>query len=888
MSMSHSFVVAKLVPTESVAWTLCYGIQVAGFLNARPFLALRMPVAHIGLGKYYDPADHILFLVSRKKPAQGGPCFTLGPAFDQPEESKTLHVRPGPSLSPDGHTLYVHTFPKIFERLPHVNTGRSVPAPAEFPHHLEDSSLLMFCRSVLEQHDTCRQEWTQAATDAQARCSGEEDPVQADWDTWSGRSPREGLYERIIAVQTVSSSTISYVSSGIQVILFSKLTAEYSWSGVTAAHRCAAQRTLTPPSAFTGNTPTFSSDLMACASSLNSMKIPFDGEYVPVADEDGEIEWEWDDDPEADFASVPQHKPATPSSHIKAIAFDLLDTIFDRNTAIENALRLLAPLLNFSKQQLLEAFFECEGLRLRDRPHAPHVDIVRGTLEDASSRIGVDCHNSTLEDALHTILRPGLHAYARKAVNSLSKRGYTLLALPFPDISLSSLSPLKIRCGITDSLAWFAQMPRIFPELLERARAIHPDIDSSQILVVTSGPYRIAEPANAAGFPVALVRRPDSLEPQVDLGTYDPTLVATGLRDLCAQLKTQPIQPVPPIKRPLLKMEPFRVCDLYQVTKMLGSGSFGRIFGAFHVLAGEEVALKVEMPTGKPDETCVLPYEAQVYRLLPGHTGIPLLRWYGMDGGAHVLILDKLGVNLQQLRQLCRNTLSLRSICALALQMLDRVEFAHSRGVIIRDIKPENFAMGVGSRASAVHLFDLGLAKLFVDPHTGQHIPPREGRVGLGTPRYASHNVHFGRKQSRRDDLEALGNVLLFLLHGRLPWQGIYAPSIEAKLLRIGEMKAGAPFRELLARSPPEFTKYSEHVRGLRFEEKPDYTLLARIFRERMEREGWVEDDGCFDWAGGAVSLNLKGTLVPDEYKWDVGFTSGDLVTLDASIARFH
>ncbi|KAF9219687.1 kinase-like protein [Gyrodon lividus] len=269
--------------------------------------------------------------------------------------------------------------------------------------------------------------------------------------------------------------------------------------------------------------------------------------------------------------------------------------------------------------------------------------------------------------------------------------------------------------------------------------------------------------------------------------------------------------------------------------KPLGTDSFGTVFSAFHVLTGEEVTIKVEMPTDQPDEICVLPYEAQVYRLLRGHPGITSLRWYGMDGGAHVLVLDKLGANLQQLRRVCRGQLSLKTVAMLALQMLDRVEFVHSRGVILRDIKPENFAMGIGDSANTMHLFDLGLAKLYVNPSTGSHIPFREGRIGLGTP-----------QQSRGDDLEALGNVLLFILHGRLPWQGIYAPNIEAKLLRIGGMKAGLVFRELLARSPPEFTRYFDHCRGLKFEEKPDYSLLRQVFQEWMTREGWT-DDGCFD-----------------------------------------
>src|SRR6267154_3369732 len=133
-----------------------------------------------------------------------------------------------------------------------------------------------------------------------------------------------------------------------------------------------------------------------------------------------------------------------------------------------------------------------------------------------------------------------------------------------------------------------------------------------------------------------------------------------------------------------------------------------------------------------------------------------------------------------------------------------------------------------------------------------------------------------GAEQGRRDDLEALGNVLLYLLHGRLPWQGIHSRSIESKLLRIGEMKAGSPFRDLLKNSPVEFTTYFDHCRGLKFEEKPDYALLRQLFRGIMDREGWTED-ARFDWVDGS---SPKGILVPEEYKLDIRFVEGDVTTL--------
>ncbi|KAG2137378.1 kinase-like protein [Suillus bovinus] len=317
---------------------------------------------------------------------------------------------------------------------------------------------------------------------------------------------------------------------------------------------------------------------------------------------------------------------------------------------------------------------------------------------------------------------------------------------------------------------------------------------------------------------------------------------------------------------------------MYQMTKLFGTGSSGYVTSAFHVLTGSEVVLKLGTASeDMPDMPCVVRYEALVYSLLRGHPGIPSCKWSGLDRGSYVLSLEQLGVNLEQLRRLSRGKLSWKTVVMLGVQMFNRVEFAYSRGIILRDIKPDNFVMGVGEKSHIVYLLDFGLAKLYVNPSTGEHIPYREGRVPLGTMPFSSYNVHFGREQGRRDDLETLGYVLLYLLHGTLPWQEIYAPSKEAGLRRMAEMKAGSTaFRDLLAHSPAEFTTYFDHCRGLKFEEKPNYALLRQLFSQIIEREGWTGDTR-FD---PLERSSDKGTLVPEEYKLDVRFIGGDLTTL--------
>ncbi|KAK6915339.1 Protein kinase domain [Dillenia turbinata] len=278
----------------------------------------------------------------------------------------------------------------------------------------------------------------------------------------------------------------------------------------------------------------------------------------------------------------------------------------------------------------------------------------------------------------------------------------------------------------------------------------------------------------------------------------------------------------------------------FKLGRKIGSGSFGELYLGVNIQSGEEVAVKL---TKHPQ----LHYESKLYMLLQGGTGIPHLKWFGVEGEYNVMVIDLLGPSLEDLFNYCSRKFSLKTVLMLADQLLNRVEYMHSRGFLHRDIKPDNFLMGLGRKANQVYIIDYGLAKKYRDLQTHKHIPYRENKNLTGTARYASVNTHLGVEQSRRDDLESLGYVLMYFLRGSLPWQGLKAGTKKQKYDKISEKKMLTPVEVLCKSYPSEFTSYFHYCRSLRFEDKPDYSYLKRLFRDLFIREGY-QFDYVFDW----------------------------------------
>ncbi|CAE8602451.1 unnamed protein product [Polarella glacialis] len=142
-----------------------------------------------------------------------------------------------------------------------------------------------------------------------------------------------------------------------------------------------------------------------------------------------------------------------------------------------------------------------------------------------------------------------------------------------------------------------------------------------------------------------------------------------------------------------------------------------------------EVGIKLESIKSKHPQ---LLYESKLYKILAGGVGIPNVHWYGVEGDYNVMVIDLLGPSLEDLFSFCNRKFSLKTSLMLADQMINRVEYMHAKNFIHRDIKPDNFLIGLSKKANQVHIIDFGLAKKYRDPKTQQHIPYREGKALTG------------------------------------------------------------------------------------------------------------------------------------------------------------
>ena len=278
----------------------------------------------------------------------------------------------------------------------------------------------------------------------------------------------------------------------------------------------------------------------------------------------------------------------------------------------------------------------------------------------------------------------------------------------------------------------------------------------------------------------------------------------------------------------------------YKAVKRLGEGSFGKVYKAEY--NGEDYAIKMEY---KSKELGLLEIEATIISYLKGPY-IPYIKSYGYSGNYNVLVMQLLGKSLEDLIN-NYNKFSIKTTAILGYQMVNILQYIHDRHIIHRDIKPDNFVMGLKELNARLYLLDFGLAKKYRSSKTLVQYPCIKKKKLTGTARYASIHALGAYEQSRRDDLESVGYVLMYFLRGELPWQGLKVNNKEDRYKKILEKKKETSSSELCRNYPQEFYQYVEYTKNLEYEENPDYDMLKKLFLDIIEKRNETMDY-IYDW----------------------------------------
>lgn len=267
----------------------------------------------------------------------------------------------------------------------------------------------------------------------------------------------------------------------------------------------------------------------------------------------------------------------------------------------------------------------------------------------------------------------------------------------------------------------------------------------------------------------------------------------------------------------------------YKIIEKIGEGAFGSIYKGENIRTHEYVAIKIESVT---NQTKLIKNESIIYHYLSNMHGIPTVKWYGKDHTNYYMVINLLGNSLQKIKNKI-TVFSLKATMQLAIQIINLLKSIHEKGLVHRDIKPDNFLFGLNERKAQIYIIDFGFCKSFLN--NNKHIDMKKTQNLIGSLTYASVNAHNYDELSRRDDIESLCYMLIYLISGRLEWQSINTNTNINKTIKQMKLNLTNNFDKSII--PLSIINVLKYVRELSFSDTPDYKYIADMFANEMTNE---------------------------------------------------
>ena len=288
----------------------------------------------------------------------------------------------------------------------------------------------------------------------------------------------------------------------------------------------------------------------------------------------------------------------------------------------------------------------------------------------------------------------------------------------------------------------------------------------------------------------------------------------------------------------------------YSLKHLIAKGSFGEVYMGTNIFNKKNYALKIEK---SQNNESVLKEEVYILLLIKG-PGIPSVISFGVSCKYHILVEELLGESINTIFKKNKNKFNLKDTCMFALQALERIEYIHSKNYLHRDIKPGNFLVGNPDK-SQIYLIDFGNAKKYRSSKTGKLQRYNKKNEIYGTPMFLSWNALNVVETTRKDELESLGLLFIYLHKGSLPWSKLKVKNAKEAIACIKFMREKTSLEELCSKMPREMFEYMDYINKLNFENRPNYNYLKSLFLNILRKIG-EKNDLMFSWVDKNITPN--------------------------------